>query len=308
VTPSGGEPDTAPGDGARPAAPLHDIARAKVNLTLEIRGRRVDGYHELESLVAFTRFGDGLALHPGRPFSLETRGPFAAAIDGDNLIQKAAALYAAAGESDAAALPRGAFALDKQIPIAAGLGGGSADAAAALRLLASAEAEPRVLSTLLPLAATLGADVPACLFSRPAIMTGIGERLRFAPAFPAIPIVLVNPGLPLATAAVFRKLNAPPLQVAGGDRDPPSFATIDDVVAYARDRRNDLQVPAQRLLPVIGPMLDRLASSAGALLARLSGSGPTCFALFHEQVEAEAAAAELRPEHPDWWVTATVLG
>jgi 4-diphosphocytidyl-2-C-methyl-D-erythritol kinase len=307
VTQSGGEPDAAPDDGAGPAAlaPLHDIARAKVNLTLEIRGRRVDGYHELESLVAFTRFGDGLTLHPGRRFSLETRGPFAAAIGGDNLVQKAAALYA---DGDAAVLPRGAFALDKQIPIAAGLGGGSTDAAAALRLLARAEAEPRALSTLLPLAAKLGADVPACMFSRPAIMTGIGEQLRFVTAFPSIPIVLVNPLLPLATAAVFRELNAPPLQASGGAGDPPSFASIDDVVAYARERRNDLQVPAQRLLSVIGPMLDRLASSRGALLVRLSGSGPTCFALFREQAEAEAAATDLRAEHPDWWVMATVLG
>jgi 4-diphosphocytidyl-2-C-methyl-D-erythritol kinase len=329
----------------RTAPPLHDVARAKVNLTLEVRGRRADGYHELESLVAFTRFGDSLTLEPGRPFSLEVTGPFASAIECGNLIEKAAALHAAeevgAGCSVAGARPHhGAFRLEKHIPVAAGLGGGSADAAAALRLLSEHHGDPDALSAhlaisgglgsdpaatalrlpagvegasdglsaQLAMAAKLGADVPVCLFSRPAIMTGIGERVSLLAEFPPIPIVLVNPRQPLATAAVFRDVAAAPLTAPPASMALPALATIDDVVAYARCRPNDLQAPAERLLPVIGRMLAHLAACPGALLARLSGSGPTCFALFRTQHEAQAAAAALSADCPLWWVQETTLG
>lgn len=296
----------------------HDTARAKVNLTLEILGRRPDGYHELRSLVAFTRFGDELWLDPGRPFSLAIDGPFAVALEGGNLIRTAAERFADAawesahsglsGEtSGSGAEPTGAFRLNKRIPVAAGLGGGSADAAAALRLLAGLPPEAPHLSALLPLAVKLGADVPACLFSRPAIMTGIGERLHFLPRFPATPIVLVNPRTPLATAAVFRGLRAAPLQAAPDADAPGEFASLDDLIAYARQSGNDLEPPARRLLPVIGAILTRLETCFGALLARLSGSGPTCFALFSTQHEAETAASALHAEHPDWWIEATTL-
>jgi 4-diphosphocytidyl-2-C-methyl-D-erythritol kinase len=343
-----------------------DIARAKVNLTLEILGRRPDGYHALRSLVAFAHFGDGLSLNPGKVFSLSVDGPFAAALEGGNLIQTAAQLYAhAASASDAAtAEPVGAFRLTKRIPVAAGLGGGSADAAAALRLLAGLPSEAPRLSApeppsrhyeelprkredeaihpqarrlsvdcftpaspgfagderagdrasihhaLMPLAAKLGADVPACLFSKPAIMTGIGERLHFLSRFPAVPIVLVNPRLPLvplATAAVFGELRAAPVQATPELDAPAEFAGLDDLTAYARQSRNDLEPPARRLLPIIGAILDRLEACPGARLARLSGSGPTCFALFRTRQEAEAAASALRAEHPDWWIEATTL-
>jgi 4-diphosphocytidyl-2-C-methyl-D-erythritol kinase len=285
-------------------AGMRDVARAKVNLTLQIRGRRPDGYHELESLTAFTRFGDFVKYRAGAPFSLDADGPFAPAIEGGNLIARAAALYA-----DAAGTPesRGAFLLEKHIPVAAGLGGGSADAAAALRLLAGMPSDPRGLSALLPLAAKLGADVPVCVFSKPAIMTGIGETLRFLTAFPAIPILLVNPRQPLATAAVFRELRAGPLAAAAENPAPIRLAGINAVVSYAAARSNDLEAPARRLLPVIGVILDALAACPGALLARLSGSGPTCFALFRTESEAEAAAVALAEPHPQWWVQATTL-
>ncbi len=322
-------------DGWCGAGVLRSVARAKVNLTLYVRGRRPDGYHELESLVAFTQFGDILTLNPGQPFSLEVDGPFAEAIEGGNLIEKAARLYRehsalvasrgrAAAESPAMAAA-GAFRLDKQIPVAAGLGGGSADAAAALRLLAGvnnpSEAEIASLDiglpipssrlmSLLPLAREIGADVPVCLFSRPAIMTGIGERLRFLPASPSLPVVLVNPRVPLSTAAVFRELRADVLgaRASPDEADPPSLRSPDDVIAYAGTRRNDLEAPARRLAPVIGVILDRLAACPGAVLARLSGSGPTCFALFREKTEAEDAAACLSAEQPAWWIKATMLG
>jgi 4-diphosphocytidyl-2-C-methyl-D-erythritol kinase len=300
-----------------------DIARAKVNLTLEILGRRPDGYHELRSLVAFTRFGDELRLDPGEPFSLGIDGPFASALEGGNLIQTAAELYArAAPASDhpsqsgevtgpaatgATAQPKGAFRLTKRIPVAAGLGGGSADAAAAIRLLAGLPSKAPHLSALMPLATKLGADVPACLFSKPAIMTGIGERLHFLPRFPAAPVVLVNPRVPLSTAAVFRELRAPPVQATPEAGAPAEFASLDDLAAYARQSRNDLESPARRLLPIIGAILDRLAACPSALLARLSGSGPTCLALFRTQQKAETAASGLRAEHPDWWIATTML-
>jgi 4-diphosphocytidyl-2-C-methyl-D-erythritol kinase len=326
---------TAEADGDSRSAFAHDIARAKVNLTLEIQGKRADGYHELESLVAFTRFGDAVTMAAGRPFRLELSGPFASVIEGDNLIQKAAALYAAArGEAGeiaggphgdeatliasaggaersaqatgSASRPSGGFRLDKQIPVAAGVGGGSADAAAALRLLAGSP-HGAARAALLPLAAQLGADVPVCLLSQPALMAGIGERLMPLATFPCVPIVLVNPRLPLATAAVFRELSAAPLEPGLVPPDPPALADIDDVIAYASARSNDLQAPAQRLLPVIAAVLERLAASPGARLARLSGSGPTCFALFSTQGEAEAAATQIASDAPQWWVKATTL-
>jgi 4-diphosphocytidyl-2-C-methyl-D-erythritol kinase len=327
----------------RAASVLRDVARAKVNLTLKILGRRPDGYHELESLVAFTRFGDVVELETGQPFSLDVQGPFASAIDGGNLIRRAAEHYARhpthREESDTAAtdpsldvpairtaaMPGtfGAFRLDKQIPVAAGLGGGSADAAAALRLLAGLSAEkadgpaPALdgslqsnrRTALLPLARELGADVPVCLFSKPAIMTGIGQRIRLIGAFPALPIVLVNPRLPLSTAAVFRELKARPLTGAAGEPSPlPALTSVEDIVRYADARSNDLEPPARRLLPMIDTMLDALAACPGVLLARLSGSGPTCFALFGAAAGAEAAAERLSDANPDWWVRATTLG
>lgn len=282
-------------------APAHrELARAKVNLTLRVLGRRADGYHELESLVLFADFGDEVSYSPALDFSLSIGGPFAAALDGadGNLLARAAAAYAGLTGAE----PRGAFHLTKKIPVAAGLGGGSADAAAALRLLAAAAGPGLDAEALMGAAGSLGADVPCCLLSRAAIMTGIGDRLHPLPAMTPTPAVLVNPGLPLATADVFRALQAPLLDAQPMPPDLPRLEGPSDLAAYANARSNDLEPPALRLLPVIAEILEALATAPGALLARLSGSGPTCFAIFADPAAAQAAAAAISAQHPPWWV------
>ncbi len=277
-----------------------ELARAKVNLTLEIRGKRADGYHELESLVLFADFGDRLEYRVGGPFSLSIEGPFALGLDrGGNLVERAALAYA---QQHRGGEPSGAFRLIKNIPVAAGLGGGSADAAAAFRLLAAAQGAADSLEAMIPAAHSIGADVPCCLLSNAAIMTGIGEVLHpLAPIAP-LPAVLVNPMLPLATRDVFAALEAAPLTEAPPAPDLPKFAGIADTVAYARKRANHLESPARRLLPVIGDILAVLDAAPGALLARLSGSGPTCYGIFSNRDDANAAAASIGQEYPGWWV------
>ncbi len=195
---------------------LRDTAKAKLNLTLEVLGRRADFYHEVRSLVGFTELGDSVALEPGDELALAVDGPFAGALQGDNLIIAAAE----AAKAKAPGIALGRFQLTKALPVAAGLGGGSADAAAALRLLA--EANPGTLSAtaLVEIAGRLGSDVTACLASRPALMTGRGEHVTDVRGFPACGVVLVNPGLPLATASVYGALNAAPLSARTSDAEP----------------------------------------------------------------------------------------
>jgi 4-diphosphocytidyl-2-C-methyl-D-erythritol kinase len=280
-------------------ASLSEFAAAKVNLTLEIKGLRPDGYHELESLVMFADFGDCLRFRPGGPLSVTVDGPFAAALgQGDNLVERAAKAYAAAFGCEA----DGSFHLMKALPVAAGLGGGSADAAAALRLLMRRRGAPEDLAALLPVAREIGADVPCCLYSRAALMTGIGERLHRLGALPPIAALLINPLQPLATRDVFRELGAPPLAEADAPLAVPHFETMAELRDYAHARRNDLERPALRLLPDIAEVLAVLSAAPGALLCRLSGSGPTCFALFAEMGHAEAAAAIIAAENPQWWI------
>lgn len=293
-----------PENGAAADAPrvVVELARAKVNLTLEIKGKRPDGYHELESLVLFADFGDIVEYRPGGVFSLSVTGPFAAALQGDNLLERAARAYAELSGSD----PGGAFHLAKHIPVAAGLGGGSADAAATLRILA-ARGKPVERRALLAAASRIGADVPCCLSASAAIMTGIGDKLHpLAPLAP-IPAVLVNPMMPLPTGDVFSELAAGPLAAMPAPPLIPKFAGAADLAAYAKARGNDLEAPARRLLPVIGDILAALAAAPGALLPRLSGSGPTCFALFANAADAVAAVDAIRREHPGWWVRAASL-
>lgn len=280
-------------------ASLAEFAAAKINLTLEIKGRRADGYHELESLVMFADFGDRLAVRPGGPLSVTVEGPFAAALgDGGNLVERAAKGYAAAFGGEAG----GAFHLVKDLPVAAGLGGGSADAAAALRLLMRRHSAPGDLEALLPVAREIGADVPCCLYSRAALMTGIGERLHKLGALPPIPALLINPLLPLATCDVFRELGAAPFAETDGPPAMPHFETVAELLDYTRARRNDLEPPALRLLPEIADVFAALSAAPGALLCRLSGSGPTCFALFAEMGKAEAAARIIAAGYPQWWI------
>jgi len=286
------------------AAPIDELAPAKINLSLRVLGRRPDGYHELESLVAFAAFGDRLTLRSAETFALTTTGPFAAALDADNLV--ATAVHRAR-----AAAPRleiGTFELEKNLPVAAGLGGGSSDAAAALRALRRANPGHATALDWSALAAGLGADVPVCLAGRPALMRGIGEHLHFVARLPRVPIVLVNPRLPLGAGDVFRALNAAPVQASAvSNAPPPSFPSLDDLVTYLQTAANDLEAPAKALCPEIVRVQAALASQSAARIVRMSGSGPTCFALFNSCTEAERAAALVARHEPGWWVVATEI-
>ena len=297
---------TGPDSAGTPA--LSDLAPAKVNLSLEILGRRADGYHELASLVAFADAGDTLHLSLGtdRDITLATTGPFASAIDGDNLILRAARLFL----DHAPQACGGNFVLDKRLPVASGIGGGSSDAAAAIRLMARANAwgAPDCRAALIPALSRLGADIPVCLDPRAAWMQGIGERIAPLETCPALPAVLVNPGIPLATRDVFAALNAPALVESGTRVDTPRrFASADELVGFLRGHPNDLERPARRLAPAIAEALGALAASAGCAIARLSGSGPTCFGLFTSVDAAGQAADALAASHPEWWVMPTRL-
>jgi 4-diphosphocytidyl-2-C-methyl-D-erythritol kinase len=285
--------------------------RAKVNLTLRVVGRRTDGYHDLESVVAFADCADRLSLTAGSELNLATTGPLAAACGetADNLVFKAAQLLA----SRVADLQLGGFTLDKVLPVAAGIGGGSADAAAALRLLAQANGlafnDPR----LIEVAQLTGADVPVCLASRACVMTGVGETL-LPLALPKMPCVLVNPRVPVATKDVFAALGLRNGELLVGAADviqatawPNDGASIGDWIEALAAGCNDLEAPAKRIEPVIGEVLAALAATAGARLTRMSGSGATCFAIFETGIEAQAASQKIQFAHPNWWVHAGTL-
>ncbi len=273
---------------------LTESAPAKVNLFLHVLGRRGDGYHLLDSLVVFAEVGDMLRAEPAEALSLTVDGPFAGALgaDQDNLVQRAARALAA----EVGIAASGRLILSKRLPVASGIGGGSADAAAALRLLCRLwriEPDPAVLARL---AGGLGADVPVCLAGRASRMGGIGERLDPAPALPACGIALVNPGIALATAEVFRTRRG---AWSGQAKLPASWCDAGDMADDLRRQRNDLQPPAIALLPVIGEVLSALEAAPGCLLARMSGSGATCFGLFADEEAAARAASGL--QRPGWW-------
>lgn len=283
---------------------LRDSAKAKLNLTLEVLGRRADGYHQLKSLVGFAALGDSLELVPGDSLGLTVEGPFAGALQGDNLVIAAAA----AAKRAAPALKLGRFHLTKTLPVAAGLGGGSADAACALRLLERANPGALSPTSLAEIAGRLGSDVTACLASRAALMTGRGEQVAEIRGLPACGVVLVNPSLPLATASVYAALNTPPHSGKESSAAIPDFGgSFERLIDYAAPRGNDLGAAALRLAPVIGEVLAALRHLHGACLVQLAGSGPTCFALFATEDEAKEAASSLQAAHPSWWVAATSL-
>jgi 4-diphosphocytidyl-2-C-methyl-D-erythritol kinase len=284
-------------------------APAKVNLTLHVLGRRADGYHELESLVVFAGVGDTLTFTPGRTLVLDVRGPTAAAA-GDvtgNLVLSAAQALAERVNG----LKLGRFVLTKFLPVAAGLGGGSADAAAALRLLARTNKigidDPRLMAA----ARATGADVPVCLDPRSRMMRGIGEVLSAPLDLPGLPAVLVNPGVAVPTKDVFAALHRRPQAkrasngLAFDSFIKPSKADLIDALAGAG---NDLEAPAIAIKPVIADVLRRLRRLDGCRLARMSGSGATCFGLFDSKRAATAAARVLREQKPRWWVRGTELG
>lgn len=268
-----------------------EIARAKLNLTLTVLGRRADGYHEIESLVAFADVGDRVTLTPAQDCRVATTGRFARDIDGPNLLDRALSLLR---ELDPQ-LQLGSVLLEKTLPVAAGLGGGSADAAALLRAVRRANLERAGAIPWQALAARLGADVPVCLAGAPALISGIGERiepLRPASPWPPLPAVLVNPGLPLPTAKVYQALAARPVAAGAAPSTPPAtLADATSLIAFMAARGNDLERPALSLQPAIADVKAALAEQPGCRVAAMSGSGPTCFGIFPDRAAAELAAA-----------------
>ncbi|HWU17131.1 MAG TPA: 4-(cytidine 5'-diphospho)-2-C-methyl-D-erythritol kinase [Devosia sp.] len=287
--------------------PYFQAAPAKINLALHITRRREDGYHDLESLIVFADVADEIEAVPAPGDSLTIAGPFAGGLgNGEtNLVSRAVAAFRARWPG---AVETGlALTLHKSLPVAAGIGGGSADAAAALRLMAGLSSQSIPIAELSALAAQLGADVPACLLSRPLVARGIGEILAPLPEFPELHIVLVNPMVPLATADVFRRLRTHdnyPLPALPTPLTRPAQLGI-----WLAETRNDLEPPAIKLVPVIGEIVEELAESRGCILARMSGSGATVFGLFGSSGQAHLAAQVMRASHPDHWVAAApVLG
>jgi 4-diphosphocytidyl-2-C-methyl-D-erythritol kinase len=279
-------------------------ASAKLNLYLHVTGRRADGFHLLDSLVAFSDIGDRLSVAPASRLTLEIIGPFARELAQENvqknLVWRAAeALAARLGRT-----PDVALTLEKNLPVASGIGGGSSDAAAALKALAAHWQASLDEAALCAIAATLGADVPVCIVARASFFGGIGDEIVPAPQLPPVPLLLVNPGIALPTASVFRARQGAFSAPARFVTAPASVAAL---AALLQERHNDLSDAAIGIVPAIGDVLTRLAAQQGALLARMSGSGATCFALFETTAAAEAAAASLKMEQPRWWVAAGKL-
>jgi 4-diphosphocytidyl-2-C-methyl-D-erythritol kinase len=276
------------------------FAPAKVNLYLHIVGRRADGYHLLDSLIAFADIGDHLTAEPAAAFSLEVSGSEAASLPStgdDNLVLRAARLLAAhTGIAKAATLR-----LEKNLPVTAGIGGGSSDAAAALRALRRLWRLPVEDATLRAVAAGLGADIPACVGGRPVWVAGIGEEIEPAQMLPEAGILLANPRRPLPTASVFAARRG---LFGGAGRFEPMPPDATGLARILSHRRNDLTDAAIGLVPEIATVLARLDALPGALLARMSGSGATCFALFRDRGAAERARGVLAAAEPLWWCAA----
>ena len=287
---------------------FREFAPAKINLTLEVAGRRDDGFHEIRSLVAFARAGDVVTLEPGAARALTVSGPFADKLSGPNILSRALELLA----STEAGLPTGSVHLEKNLPVAAGIGGGSADAGALLRVLRRASGEAGNAVDWHRFALTLGADVPVCLESRALWMTGVGEQLADIPdGFPVLHTVLVNPLADVPadkTARVFRALAAPRLAAHYGAPPAPRFADRDGLLAFMRVCGNGLAPAAEAVVPEIGAVLAALTSLPQIEYAALSGAGPTCFGVFPSAEAAAAAEAALAAAWPTWWVAASDIG
>jgi len=281
-------------------------APAKINLTLHVKGRRPDGLHELESLVAFAGVGDNLSLVPGEELRLEISGP-TAAMAGEldqNLVFRAAK----SASSSFFGLKTGTFHLEKRLPVAAGIGGGSSDAAAALRLLAALNGVALDSPQLLDIARKIGSDVPVCLDPHARMMRGTGEVLGEALKLPPLFAVLVNPGVALATKDVFAQIGLKHGEDYGFGAHPVlKTGSFEELISGLKKSRNDLEDPACVLAPQVGAVLNVLMAGRGCRLARMSGSGATCFGLFENCRQAAAAAKVIRRDHPEWWVKATML-
>lgn len=273
---------------------IDEVAPAKINLALHVRARRDDGYHALETLFAFLRHGDTVRVEPSETATFALTGPFGDALkgEGDNLVTRAAGAFAAHYGGGPWAIT-----LDKHLPIASGIGGGSADAAATLRALARLGGIATDDAPLFAIAETLGADVPACLLGRSAVGTGKGEQLVPIDGLSGVPVLLVNPGVAVSTGAVFRMWD-------GIDRGPLGEGPL---LARALAGRNDLEPMARTLAPEIGDVVARLAAMSGVTLARMSGSGATCFALFDDEDACADAAVAIRSAQPGWWCLESAL-
>jgi 4-diphosphocytidyl-2-C-methyl-D-erythritol kinase len=288
---------------AEPAGALVRRARAKVNLNLHITGRRADGYHTLSSLIAFADVADTVTVAPASALHLEITGPFASALGdaADNLVLRAARGLAELGGVRAGAR----ITLDKHLPVAAGIGGGSADAAATLDALAALWAPRADPAALDRLALDLGADVPICRHGRAALVGGIGEVMAPVPPLPPTWLVLVNPGVAVSTGAVFQRRagpDSPPL--SPWPTAPADAAALADALAATR---NDLEPSATALAPDIATALTALAATTGCRLRRMSGSGATCFGVYDDEETARTAAERIVTSAPTWWVRAAPL-
>ncbi len=284
------------------------FAAAKLNLFLHVGAPGADGYHPLCSLMAFADLGDRVEAREADALALQVRGPFAAGLngEGDNLVLRAARALLERTKRPTA--PMGLI-LDKRLPVAAGLGGGSSDAGAALRLLREAWAPDLSDADLEAVAASLGADGAACLWGRPVLAQGRGERLSPSPGLPPMDGVLVNPRVAVSTAGVYGAFDD---AAVFGDVTPPpmpdAFESVEELAGWLRTTRNDLQAPAVALAPEVGDVLDTLADEPEALIARMSGSGATCFALCSGDLEAEGRAERLEAMRPAWWVRRCRIG
>lgn len=297
---------------------MHEISEtgwAKINLSLRVLGRREDGYHELSSLVVFADVGDRLTLTTGPGFSLTTSGPFATRIDGDNLVEIVARSLLGERPGGERAADFGRVHLEKLLPVAAGLGGGSADAAALLRLMERVGHCQLDDGFVADLGKRFGADVPVCTAAMPSIMSGIGEAVAPVMHFPSLGVLMVNPGVGLSTAAVFKRLAAAgcdegmaaDFRARQEERAARGFHSLDEVVAYMKAAPNDLTDAAVSLSLDTGEVLGEIDRLEGCRIARLSGSGATCFGLFENAALAAEAGDVLRERHPGWWVMAASI-
>lgn len=275
-------------------------APAKINLYLHVTGKRADGYHLLDSLVVFAHgIGDSITVAPAPTFSFQVTGPQAGALgdtaDADNLVVRAAQALATAVNKPLAC----SITLDKHLPLASGIGGGSSDAAATLLALLQFWGLTVQDAPLEAIARQLGQDVVVCLYRRPAYFEGIGDQIRFAPALPGAALVLANPGAHVPTPAVFKARQ-------GGFSAPaplePMPAMLPALITQLKARHNDLYAPAAALAPVIGDCLTAVRDTSDCLFGAMSGSGATCFGLYADDATAAQAAAQLRAQHPGWWV------
>ncbi len=270
-------------------------AHAKLNLTLHVTGKLPNGYHELDSLVVFTEFGDHLELEPAREFLLVANGPFSQVLPpaSKNIIHSALRLFEGRGTDFKVSL-------EKSIPVSAGLGGGSTNATSALRLAANYLGCP--LPVDIQKLVAIGSDLPVCLTGKPSIVRGLGEELTILDRFYEFPVLLVNPNKPVQTKEVYRQLS----EVDNPPQTPyPVKGNNGDVLTWLKEQRNDLESPAILLCPEIKNILSGLREQEGCVLARMSGSGGTCFGIFQTMEQATGAGREIKLQAPEWWVQPT---